>query len=95
MSQHLELGDILIDASTHHLEFLEFILSLLLLGVVHKGSLEVFFKYYPRGSSIKFLQVFFYPVQPIVVPLDPSSSFLCSDVSHEVGALLVRVSGYS
>jgi hypothetical protein len=55
MSQHLELRDVLIDISTGHLEFLKFILSLLLLGIVHKGSLEVFFKYCLRGSSIKFI----------------------------------------
>jgi hypothetical protein len=95
VSQHLELRDILIDVSTGHLEFLKLILSLLLLGIIYKGSLEVFFKYYPRGSSIEFLWVIFYSVQPIVIPLDPSSSLLCPNASHEVGALLVGVSGYS
>jgi len=91
----LELRDVFIDVSIGHLEFLKLILSLLLLGVIHKGSLEVFFDYYLRGSSIKFLWVIFHSVQPIIVPLDPPLSFLSSNASHEVGALLVRVPGYS
>jgi hypothetical protein len=95
VSQHLKLRDVLIDVSTSHLEFLKVIMSLLLLGIVYKGSLEVFFKYCPRGSSIKFIWVILYLVQPIVVPLDPSLSFLSSNTPHEVGTLLIRVLGYS
>jgi len=91
----LELRDVLVNVSTGHLEFLKLILSLLLLGVIYEGSLEIFFEYYPRGSSVKFLWVFFYSIQPVVVSLDPSSSFLSSNVPHEVGALLVMVLGYS
>jgi hypothetical protein len=62
MSQHLKLRDVLIDVSTSHLEFLKFILGFLLLGVVHEGSLEVFFKYYLRRSPIKFFWVILYPI---------------------------------
>jgi len=91
----LELRDVFIDVSTSHLKFLKLVLSLLLLGIVYEGSLEIFFKYCPRGSPIEFLWVIFHCVQPVIVPLDPSSSFLSSNVSHKVGALLVRVSGYS
>jgi hypothetical protein len=91
----LELRDVLIDVSTSYLEFLKFVLGFLLLGIVHKGLLEVFFKYCPGGPFIEFFWVFFYSVQPIIVPLDPSSSFLHSNASHEVGTLLVMISGYS
>jgi hypothetical protein len=93
VSQHLELRDVLINVSTSHLEFLKVIMGLLLLGIVHKGLFEVFFKYCPRGPSIEFLWVSFYLVQPVVVPLDPSLSFLSSYASHEVGTLLEGVLG--
>jgi hypothetical protein len=94
MAQHLELRDILIDVSCNHLEFLELVMGFLLLGVVHEGSPKVFFEYCLRRSSQKFVFIILHPVQPVVVPLDPSSSFLSSNVSHEVGAFLVRVPGY-
>jgi hypothetical protein len=95
VSKHLELRDVFIDVSTGHLEFLKVIMGLLLLGIVHKGSFEVFFKYCPGGPSIEFVWISFYLIQPVVVSLDPSSSFLSSDVSHEVGTLLVGVFGDS
>jgi hypothetical protein len=91
VSQHLEFRDVFINVSTGHFEFLKVIMGLLLLGVVHKGSLEVFFKYCPRGSSIEFFWVTLYTIQPVIVPLDPALSFLSSDAFHEVGTLLVVV----
>ena len=93
VTKHLELRDVFIDVSTGHLEFLQVIMGLLLLGIVHKGSLEVFFKYCPRGSSIEFVRISLYLIQPIVVPLDPSPSLLSSDAPHEVGAFLEWVLG--
>jgi hypothetical protein len=93
VSKHLELRDVFVDVSTSHLELLKVIMGLLLLSVIHKGSLEVFFQDCPGGPSIKFVWIGFYLIQPVVVPLDPSSSFLSSDASHEVGTLLVGVLG--
>ena len=94
MSQHLELRDVFIDVPTSHLKFLKVIMGLLLLGIVHKGPLEVFLKYYPGGPSIEFIWVILYLVQPIVVSLDPASSLLPSNAPHEVGALPIRVLSY-
>ena len=92
MSQHLELGNIFIDISSSHPKFLEIIMGLFLLGIVDKGPLEVVFKYFPGGPSIEFTRIIFCLIQPVVVPVDPSSSLLSSDSSHEVGTLLIGVS---
>jgi len=93
VSKHLELRDVFIDVPTSHLEFLKVIMGLLLLGIVYKGSLEVFSKYCSEGPFIEFIWISLYLIQPVVVSLDPPSSFLSSDASHEVGTLLVGVSG--
>jgi hypothetical protein len=68
-------------------------LGFLVLGVVHKGSLEVVFKYLPWGLTHKFIFVALDSVQPVVVSLYPSTGFLSSDAAHEVGTLLERVAG--
>ena len=87
----MELRNIFIDISAGHAKFLKVVMGLLLLGIIHKGSFEVFFKYCPRGSSIEFFWVAFHTIQPIIVSLDPASSFLSSNAPHEVGTLLVVV----
>jgi hypothetical protein len=91
MSKHLKLRDVFVNESTGHLEFLKVIMGLLLLGIVHKGSLEIFFKHCPRGPSIEFVWISLYLIQPVIVSLDPSLNFLSSDASHEVGAFLIWV----
>jgi hypothetical protein len=66
-------------------------LGFLVLGVIHKGSLKVVFKYLPQGLAHKFIFVVLDSVQPVVVSLHPSAGFLSSNATHEVGTLLERV----
>jgi hypothetical protein len=95
ISQHLELGNIFINISISHSEFLKVIIGLLLLCIVYKGLLKVFFKYCPEGSVQEFIDILFYIVQLIIVLLDPSLGLLSSNIFHKVGAFIVGVSGYS
>jgi hypothetical protein len=62
MSQHLELENIFINISISHSEFLKVIIGLLLLCIVHKGLLKVFFKYCLGGSVQEFIDILFYTV---------------------------------
>jgi len=43
----LELGNIFVDISSCHPEFLEIVVGFLLLGIVYKGSLKVVLKNFP------------------------------------------------
>jgi hypothetical protein len=69
-------------------------MGLLLLGIVHKGLLEIFFKHCPEESVQEFIIIFFYVVQPVIVLLDPFLSLLSSNASYKVGTLLKGVFGY-
>ena len=68
-------------------------MGLLLFHIVHEGSVEVRFKDWPGFSTMEIVGVLFNFIQPIVVALDPSLNVRASDETHEVGTLLIGVSG--